>query len=65
LLQNGADVNHVTKDGVTPLAYAIDHNQIQIAELLLEKGADIENTNLYMKKHGFWNLIDILDKLRK
>jgi ankyrin repeat protein len=65
LIQNGADVNHVTKDGVTPLAYAIDHNQIQIAELLLEKGADIENTNLYMKNQGFWNLIDILDKLRK
>jgi ankyrin repeat protein len=40
LLAAGADINRPTPEGVTPLMNAIDNNQYEVANLLLDAGAD-------------------------
>ncbi len=46
MLESGiVDVWTKDKDGWTPLHYASRNNSIEIAELLIEKGADVEAKN--------------------
>jgi hypothetical protein len=40
LVENGVDVNKLDNDMYTPLFYAVENNQYEIAEYLLEHGAD-------------------------
>ena len=41
LLQNGADINHKTKDGMSVVHYAIENADFLTVKLLVEKGADL------------------------
>jgi hypothetical protein len=41
LLEKGADVNAVNKDGETALMWASDKGHTEVAKLLIEKGADV------------------------
>ena len=41
LVQNGADVNAADKHGTTPLIQAVESGSVEIAALLLSKGADV------------------------
>src|SRR5262245_24025852 len=41
MMKKGADVNEADKDGYTALMWAARHHRIEIAKLLIEKGADI------------------------
>ena len=43
LLQNGADVNAVNRQGETPLRWASSHGKKEIAEILVQKGAIIRS----------------------
>src|SRR3954453_7787453 len=45
LVREGADVNAREEDGTTPLAWAANHSNIAIAELLLNKRANPDLTN--------------------
>ena len=45
LLQDGADVNAGQSDGATALHWAAYHNDVSLAELLLESGANPEVAN--------------------
>ena len=47
LLENGADVNMVDKDGETALSYAVENGNFEAALMLLENNA---NPNLAKKK---------------
>jgi len=47
LLDRGADVNHETMKGWTPLLYAIEKKQKDMVELLLQKGADVNVKTIY------------------
>lgn len=42
LLDKGADVNAVDKDGWTPLLAASEHEHVEVAEILIKSGADLE-----------------------
>ncbi|NHN25006.1 ankyrin repeat domain-containing protein [Flavobacterium jejuense] len=42
IIAYGVDVNDTTIRGTTPLMYAAIYNQVEIVELLLDKGADLE-----------------------
>ena len=42
LIQNGANVNALTKDGFCPLKIAAQENHFAIAESLLRHGAEME-----------------------
>ncbi|KAK0642901.1 ankyrin repeat-containing domain protein [Cercophora newfieldiana] len=44
LLDRGADPNHVNKDGVSPLMLAAQKGDADIAGLLIQKGAKLEQT---------------------
>jgi len=46
LIQQGADVNHLSENGVSPLLAAVSSNNLQAASMLLRNGADIN-----MKHH--------------
>ncbi len=48
LLLSGADVNHQTIGGETPLMKAISFNRLDAAKLLLRFGADVYLTNRVM-----------------
>lgn len=41
LIQKGANVNHANAFGKTPLFYALEFNQDEVAKLLIEKGANV------------------------
>ena len=41
LLQNGADVNAVNKDKLTPLHRAAEKGHVNVAKVLLQNGADV------------------------
>src|SRR5690606_28578954 len=43
LTENGADVNAKDKYGFTPLTYAIEYGRTNLVQVLLDKGAAIEN----------------------
>jgi uncharacterized protein len=47
LLDAGAEVNAVDRNGITPLLMAIGNNRIPTARLLIERGADIHVTDWY------------------
>ena len=42
LMQNGANVNNLTKDRFCPLRIAAQENHVAIAESLIKHGADME-----------------------
>lgn len=42
IIAYGVDVNDTTLRGMTPLMYAAIYNQVEIVELLLEKGANLD-----------------------
>ena len=42
LMQNGANVNNLTKDGFCPLRIAAQENHLAIAESIIRHGADME-----------------------
>lgn len=42
LLQHGADPNRLNDRGQSPLAGAVFKNEVEIVELLLEAGADVD-----------------------
>ena len=41
LLQEGADVNQVEDNGMTPLIYAAASGNLELVQLLLQSGADV------------------------
>ncbi len=41
LLRNGADINHITDQGNTPLQAAIQQNNLVLVKLLIDYGADV------------------------
>lgn len=41
LIKNGADINYETKDGWTPLSYAIFSQKANLVEVLIQNGADV------------------------
>src|SRR3954468_5407682 len=45
VLRQGVDVNAQEEDGTTSLAWAANHSNLEIAELLLNKGANPDLTN--------------------
>lgn len=45
-IEKGADINLTTSEGVTPLLFAIKHNQSDFASTLIEKGATVNQYNL-------------------
>src|SRR4051812_17435985 len=45
LLRQGANVNAQDEDGATPLAWAAEHSNLPLTELLLSKGANADITN--------------------
>lgn len=49
LIKNGATVNVACSehDGESPLAYAVNHNNLELIELLLSKGAKINEGNVF------------------
>lgn len=49
LIDNGADINTPTKDGLTPLFLAVSHNQIEVVKAFIKHGAD---PNLKDKKYN-------------
>lgn len=66
LINHNADVNAKSTFGETPLSKAISHNGEEIIKLLLDKGADIEQTihdesllHLAASK-GFVNIVELL-----
>jgi len=65
LIENGADVNQETIIGITPLAFALYGNQIEMAKLLLRKNANVETTKLMLAGYGTFKLYDLLDQLCK
>jgi len=63
LIQNGGgDVNETSSNGMNLLAWAIYHNQIEIAKVFIQFGANIEKAKVGLKKYGKLKLIEILDK---
>ena len=53
LLKYGADINARTDKGLTALKFASDFNQDEkVAELLIKRGARIENINKKKKKQN-------------
>ena len=47
LIQNGANVNAVDKNGLTPLYFAVKNNKVDLARILLDHGANIEALSMY------------------
>ena len=45
MLDNGADVNRATKDGVTPLWIACGRGHVDVARLMLKKGAEVDQAD--------------------
>lgn len=43
LIDNEADVNHTSKSACTPLVCAVDRNCVEVAQLLIEHGADVDS----------------------
>jgi uncharacterized protein len=44
-IQSGADVNRVQPDGTSPLLWAVDRTEYEVAEALIAKKADVNATN--------------------
>ena len=42
LMQNGTNVNNLTKDGFCPLRIAAQENHLAIAQSIIRHGADME-----------------------
>ena len=42
LVNDGTDVNQLNSDGMGMVAHALDHQQMEIAQFLIESGADID-----------------------
>jgi len=65
LIQNGADPNQISKNGITPLAVAIQNNQTEIAKFLLRNdgNGNIEKTTQCFKKSRIFKLFEFLDKV--
>jgi ankyrin repeat protein len=47
LLAEGADVNKVNKEKITPLQFAVMKEDVDIVEMLLDKGADPDIVNIF------------------
>lgn len=47
LLEQGADVNAVQVDGMTPLHWAVFHDKIDLTKQLVDAGADVKARNRY------------------
>ena len=45
LIRLGSDVNHRTKDGLTPLALALDNQNSELAMVLIEAGAEVNQAD--------------------
>ena len=57
LLENGADVNHKLENGVTPLIIALQYQNREVVDLLLQYGAEIHEDYVHLKLNPFRNTI--------
>lgn len=57
LLENGADVNHKLENGVTPLIIALQYQNRETVDLLLQYGAEIHEEYVHLKMNPFRNTI--------
>ncbi len=55
LLENGADVNYRNSFGKTVLYYAIELGDIDIVKILIENGANLNNTYIDAETRDDWN----------
>jgi ankyrin repeat protein len=46
-IQSGADVNRAQPDGTSPLLWAVDRTEYEVAEALIAKKADVNATNAF------------------
>lgn len=47
LLEKGANINAKDVNGRTPLMYALSDNEVEVAKVLIEHGADVNATNKF------------------
>ena len=57
LLENGADVNHKLENGVTPLLIALQYQNREVVDLLLQYGAEIHEDYVHLVLNPFRNTI--------
>lgn len=57
LLKNGADVNHKLENGVTPLLIALQYQNREVVDLLLQYGAEIHEDYVHLILNPFRNTI--------
>ena len=55
LLENGADINYRNSFGKTVLYYAIELGDIDIVKILIENGANLNNTYIDAETRDDWN----------
>ncbi|XHG04001.1 hypothetical protein AWENTII_007284 [Aspergillus wentii] len=69
LIESGVQLNHGDKDGLTPLPWAAERNNVRMAQLLLEYGANPNHIDVYHRTpltwaagHGNKSIIEVLLK---
>jgi hypothetical protein len=50
MIKYGADLNLSDKDGVTPLHWAVDLNNVKVVKLLINSGANVDSKDKYSRK---------------
>ena len=71
MLDNGAEVDRANKGGVTPLLIACQQGHLDVARLLLERGADVNRATekgtplAIAQKKGHSSIVALLEEHQK